>query len=94
LKNATWGAYAFDIRSPALEDQHAALARADDVVLFDEADPEIVQQSPSFKLHAQVRPLVLNDPNFELVRQFPTAGRGLQYQYLCLDAPGLPEALP
>jgi hypothetical protein len=60
-------------RSSALEDQLAALAKADDVVLFDEGDPEIVRQSPRFKLYAQIRSLVLNDPAFELVRRFPTA---------------------
>ena len=68
------GVYAFDAhRDTTLEGQREAIARADYVLLFDEADHEIMQLFPSTKLYPQVRQLVLTDSTSRLVKEISTA---------------------
>jgi hypothetical protein len=50
-----------------------ALANADLVILFDEDDPEVLWRLPGARLYSQVRPLVVNNPDFKKDLVIPTA---------------------
>lgn len=57
----------------SLTAQRAALAKADNVLLFDEDDPEILRWSPNKAFYGQMRALVVNDRAFTKALEVPTA---------------------
>jgi hypothetical protein len=65
--NVSAGALAY-----TLDDERAALKTADQVILFDEHDPDILGWLPGAKLYDQVRAFIVADPALESRLELPT----------------------